>query len=142
MIVIGHAAKPGFGAEGQASQASPLPSLSVSVCCGLASCGQLSMPFGMPSPSRSFASGVVQESVLSSGQGSQASPSPSPSVSGCAPLSIGRIGLNTSGQLSELLGMPSPSLSVAVMLPSYSPGRIGTQLGSPGGAWPGQFSSW
>src|SRR5450755_3604465 len=43
----------------------------------------------------------VQVVVLaSSGHGSQASPTPSLSASPCMPLSTGRIGLNTDGQLS------------------------------------------
>jgi hypothetical protein len=64
------------------SQASPKPSLSASACPGLETSGQLSVPLGTPSPSRSE---------------SQASPIPSPSASAWP-------GLEVSGQLSLLLG--------------------------------------
>ena len=72
--------------------------------------------------------------LASSGQGSHASPSLSPSVSGCLPPSILRGGLKTFGQLSVSSGMPSPSLSCAVMVPSNSLGRMGMQVGSSAGS--------
>src|SRR5215470_6076723 len=46
---------------------------------------------------------------------------------------MGRIGLNTFLQLSWLSGIPSPSLSFVLMLPSYSPGLDGVQVGSGAG---------
>ncbi len=117
-MVAGQPMLPGLAAIGQGSHASPLPSPSVSVCPGLGTVGQLSDALGTPSPSMSLGSKDVQVVVLASrGQGSQASPRPSPSKSGCTPLSIGRIGLNTVGQLSIASGMPSPSLSVAETAP-------------------------
>src|SRR5207302_6552007 len=70
----------------------------------------------------------------------QASPTPSPSLSGCLPPSSGRTGLKVAGQLSCASGMPSPSLSVALMLPSYTVepltavARWGVQVGSLSGA--------
>src|SRR5690349_6726957 len=99
--------------------------------------GQLSAAFSTPSPSVSLGSNILQLVVFaSSGHGSHASPMPSLSKSGWAPMSIGRTGLNTVGQLSIAFGMPSPSLSSAVIIPVYTvdpiteAGRIGVQLGS------------
>ena len=66
----------------------------------------------------------------SKGHLSHASPRPSPSASGWTPPSIGLMGLNTFLQLSRLFSMPSPSASVFVTLPSYSPGLDGLQVGS------------
>src|SRR6185437_2363748 len=134
-MVAGQPMLPGLAAIGHGSHASPLPSPSVSACPGLGTVGQLSDALGTPSPSMSLGSKDVQVVVLASrGQGSHASPTPSPSTSGCAPLSIGRIGLNTVGQLSIASGMPSPSLSVAEVVPvntvepATACGRVGVHV--------------
>src|SRR5437660_719442 len=99
-MVAGQAWPPGLGALGQASQASPLPSPSESTWLALETVGQLSATLGTPSPSMSLGSTGPQELVGSNGQGSHASPRPSPSASGWAPLSMGRMGLKMPGQLS------------------------------------------
>src|SRR5262245_15987910 len=110
----GHCASPGFAAPSQGSQMSPCPSLSASAWSVFGLYGQLSYPLSTPSLSTSFAStfaqlsGFVHPSSASSGHGSQTSPLPSPSSSGCT-VSIGRLGLKTFGQLSIALGTPSPS---------------------------------
>src|SRR5262249_20315627 len=139
-MVAGQGWVPGLASMGQGSQASPLPSPSLSFWSWLGTVGQSSMALGTPSASRSLGSKAEQVVVLgSSGQGSQASPSPSPSKSGCLPLSIGRMGLKIVGQLSMASGIPSPSPSAAETAPVYTvdplteAGRMGTHEGSPVG---------
>src|SRR5690606_5054344 len=108
---------------------------------GSASSGHRSSPVGTPSASGSAGSnGAHSVAPGLSGQGSQASPSPSPSKSAWTPPSSGRTGLNTSGQLSSASGTPSPSTSPSAGTPVYTvepstlTGRDGTQVGSPSGA--------
>src|SRR5213075_1133869 len=106
------------GSAGQGSQASPLPSMSPSAWSLFGTDGQLSAELVTPSESWSLGSTDMHIVVLAlRGQTSQASPSPSESKSACLPLSTGRIGLNTVGQLSIASSMPSPSESVAVATP-------------------------
>src|SRR5689334_16438938 len=57
----GQAAVPGLASSGQGSQASPLPSASLSAWSGLETKGQLSTAFTIPSPSRSSGSGAGHE---------------------------------------------------------------------------------
>ena len=132
LIVKGHE-PPTPALVGQGSQASPVLSPSVSFWSLLGVDGQLSLSLGMVSPSESLGSGWPLQGAVSEaskGQTSQSSPLVSPSASGWALLSILRTGLKVLGQLSLLSATPSPSLSVALALPSYSPGREGTQVGS------------
>src|SRR5687767_6970824 len=107
-----------------------MPSPSPSAFPESATNGQPSAAFSMPSASRSSGKRLVHPSVASRGQGSQASPRPSPSASAWRPSSNGRTGSNTRGQASSSFGTPSPSRSASLTTPSYSPGRAGTQLGS------------
>src|SRR5437773_2708656 len=91
----------GVGA-GVGSQASPIPSPSVSFWSALAVVGQLPAPLGTPSPSIS---------------GSHASPIPSKSVSVWSVLAV-------LGQLSSAFGIPSPSVSGSTQVRS-----VGSQNG-------------
>src|SRR4051812_27665254 len=113
-MVAGQASMPGLGSAGHESQTLPLPSMSPSSWSALETFGQLSTALSMLSPSRSLGLAALHVTALaSSGHGSHASPTPSPSKSPCLPLSTGRTGLKNRGQLSVVSGIPSPSASLA-----------------------------
>ena len=96
----------------------------------MATDGQLSDASGTVSPSESPATGAQSLLFAFCGHGSQWSPTPSPSVSSCLPLSIGRGALKTVGQRSTSFFRPSPSVSSADGTPVNSFGREGTHVGS------------
>src|SRR5437899_2835210 len=91
-----------LGTAGQLSQASPTPSPSASAWSGFVTPGHVSQPAGQVVGSPQYPSWSKSALLQSNGQGSQASPRPSPSESSWS-------GFGTSRQLSHASVVPSPS---------------------------------